>query len=190
MPVMYLFGNKDGSWEVKPPETYVPHSEPEPAVGINKARDSMKRHKWLQEVARHSDAWLISISFYFGSFLTAEQRKDLFTMINSLPTVQETFLASETKKKSSGPVQENQEEEDVLSGEDKNFCASCGDRYHANAFWIGCNVCERWYHGKCVKIRASEAENIDHYECPECCSEKVGHDYDEDPKLSELFRRY
>nr|CAB3461683.1 unnamed protein product [Digitaria exilis] len=74
MPVMYLFGNKDGSWEVKPPETYVPHSEPEPAVGINKARDSMKRHEWLQEVARHSDAWLISISFYFGSFLTAEQR--------------------------------------------------------------------------------------------------------------------
>nr|CAB3465445.1 unnamed protein product [Digitaria exilis] len=66
--------NRDGSWEVKPPETYVPHSEPEPAVGINKARDSMKRHKWLQEVARHSDAWLISISFYFGSFLTAEQR--------------------------------------------------------------------------------------------------------------------
>lgn len=41
-----------------------------------------------------------------------------------------------------------------------------------------------------MKIRASEAENIDHYECPECCSEKVGHDYDEDPKLSELFKRY
>ncbi|PAN19932.1 hypothetical protein PAHAL_3G308100 [Panicum hallii] len=199
MQLLYLCGNTDGSWEVKRPELCVPPSQPPPPLGINISRDyTKKRHEWLQGVAVHCDAWLINISFFFGLHLTAKERDRLFTMISSLQTVQEALLASKTYrrichlegKRSRGPVEENEEEEEEATSEYKNFCASCGDRYRSNAFWIRCNVCDRGYHGRCVKMTASKAEHIEHYECPECCSEKVGHDYDVDPMLSDLFKRY
>ncbi|WVZ98262.1 hypothetical protein U9M48_043727 [Paspalum notatum var. saurae] len=207
MRPLYLWGNTDGSWEVKPAELYVPSDLPEPTLGIDISRNKMKRHKWLEEVAMHCDAWLINISFFFllGPYFTATERHRLFIKINNLPTVRETLLDSLTyqcirhveEKRSGGHGEANEvkEEEEVndedkkeeeVNDEDKNFCGSCGSRYNANGFWICCNVCDRWYHGKCVKLTASKAESIDHYECPECYFEKVGHDYDEDPTLSGL----
>ncbi|OEL14115.1 PHD finger protein ALFIN-LIKE 1 [Dichanthelium oligosanthes] len=96
MQLLCLRGNTDGSWEVKLPESCVPISQPEPTLSINISRDKMKRHEWLQEVAVQCDAWLINISFYFAPLLIASERERLFNMINSLKTVQETFLASNT----------------------------------------------------------------------------------------------
>ena len=63
-----------------------------------------------------------------------------------------------------------EEEED----DDNNFCASCHSRYKANTFWISCDECEKWYHGKCVNITPREAEHNEHYECPDCYYERVG----------------
>lgn len=47
-------------------------------------------------------------------------------------------------------------------------CGSCGGNYNADEFWIGCDICERWYHGKCVKITPAKAESIKQYKCPSC----------------------
>ncbi|KAJ1262597.1 hypothetical protein BS78_09G120700 [Paspalum vaginatum] len=199
MRPLYLWGNTDGSWEVKPAELYVPSDLPEPTLGIDIWRNRMKRHKWLEAVAMHCDAWLINVSFFFllGPYFTATERHRLFIKINNLPTVRETLFDSITyqcirhveEKRSSGHGEANEvEEEEDVDSDDKNFCGTCGNRYNANGFWICCNVCDRWYHGKCVKLTASKAECIDHYECPECYSEKVGHDYDDDPTLSGLFK--
>lgn len=62
---MYGFPNE--AWEVNLPAEEVPPELPEPALGINFARDGMQEKDWLSLVAVHSDAWLLSVSFYFGS---------------------------------------------------------------------------------------------------------------------------
>jgi hypothetical protein len=45
----------------------VPPEIPEPALGINFARDGMNEKDWLALVAVHSDSWLLSVAFYFGA---------------------------------------------------------------------------------------------------------------------------
>jgi hypothetical protein len=45
----------------------VPPELPEPALGINFARDGMQEKDWLSLVDVHSDAWLLSMAFYFGA---------------------------------------------------------------------------------------------------------------------------
>ena len=122
-------------------------------------------------------------------FLCTQSCAQIELFIYSSPTQTELFIIS-YKQKPRGPFEENEEEEEDATSEYKNFCASCGDRYRSNAFWICCNVCDRGYHGRCVKMTARKAEHIEHYECPECCSEKVGHNYDVDPMLADLFKRY
>lgn len=37
-------------------------------------------------------------------------------------------------------------------------------------FYIGCDRCQNWYHGRCVGILQSEANHIDMYVCPQCQS--------------------
>jgi len=65
------------------------------------------------------------------------------------------------------------EEEDEEHGE--TLCGACGesDAADAGGFWICCDVCERWFHGKCVKITRAKAEYIKHYKCPSCSNKKL-----------------
>lgn len=84
-----LYGYPDGNWAVDLPADEVPPEVPEPALGINFARDGMRRTEWLALVAVHSDSWLLALAFYRGARLDKEQRDELFSMINSLPTCYE-----------------------------------------------------------------------------------------------------
>ncbi|THU60545.1 hypothetical protein C4D60_Mb07t13910 [Musa balbisiana] len=54
----------------------------------------------------------------------------------------------------------------------ETLCGTCGGSYSADEFWIACDVCERWFHGKCVKITPAKAESIKQYKCPSCSSKK------------------
>ena len=47
----WLAGHADGSYSVVPPAEEVPPELPEPALGINFARDGMERKDWLCLVA-------------------------------------------------------------------------------------------------------------------------------------------
>lgn len=69
-----LAGEQDGSWALDLPAEEVPAELPEPCLGINFARDGMARKEWLALVAVHSDAWLMSVAFYYGAKLNMEQR--------------------------------------------------------------------------------------------------------------------
>ncbi|KAF5953614.1 hypothetical protein HYC85_006470 [Camellia sinensis] len=82
-----LYGHPNETWEVTLPAEEVPPELPEPALGINFARDGMNRRDWLSLVAVHSDCWLLSVAFYLGAQLNRNERKRLFSMINDLPTV-------------------------------------------------------------------------------------------------------
>lgn len=69
-----MYGHPNGSWHVAMPAEEVPPELPEPALGINFARDGMNRRDWLALVAVHSDSWLLSVAFYFGASLNRNDR--------------------------------------------------------------------------------------------------------------------
>ena len=73
--------------------------------------------------------------------------------------------------KSNPKLAEQSYEEDV-DEHSETLCGSCGENYSADEFWIGCDICERWYHGKCVKITPAKADSIKQYKCPSCSMKK------------------
>ncbi|KAL6495953.1 PHD finger protein ALFIN-LIKE 5 [Orobanche gracilis] len=209
-----LYGFPSEQWEVNLPAEEVPPELPEPALGINFARDGMREKDWLSLVAVHSDTWLLAVAFYFGSKFRFDKsdRKRLFSMINDLPTVYEVVSGaavkqqqekssvsnhsnsksksnsksrtSETQGKLQRPpplpkddeddLDEEEEEDDDDDEHGETLCGACGDNYALgdNTFWICCDICEKWFHGKCVKITPARAEHIKQYKCPSCSSNK------------------
>ncbi|TXG61813.1 hypothetical protein EZV62_013176 [Acer yangbiense] len=204
-----LYGFPSEQWEVNLPAEEVPPELPEPALGINFARDGMQEKDWLSLVAVHSDAWLLSVAFYFGSRFGFDKadRKRLFNMINELPTIFEVVTGTakkptkekssvsnhssnksksnskvqrvtESQTKYSKEVESKDEDEEVLEEEDDEehgdtLCGACGENYAADEFWICCDICEKWFHGKCVKITPARAEHIKQYKCPSCSNKRA-----------------
>ena len=80
---MCLYGQPNESWEVTLPAEEVPPELPEPALGINFARDGMNRRDWLSLVAVHSDCWLLSVAFYLGAQLNRNERYTVFYVVSS-----------------------------------------------------------------------------------------------------------
>ncbi|KAH1131791.1 hypothetical protein J1N35_003169 [Gossypium stocksii] len=94
-----LYGFPSEQWEVNLPAEEVPPELPEPALGINFARDGMQERDWLSLIAVHSDTWLLSVAFYFGArfgFYKTD-RERLFNMINDLPTIFEVVTGAANK---------------------------------------------------------------------------------------------
>lgn len=203
-----LYGLPNETWEVNLPAEEVPPELPEPALGINFARDGMDEKDWLSLVAVHSDAWLLAVAFYFGARFGFDKdaRRRLFQMINGLPTIFEVVTGSVKKQpkertpnsssKSNKPNQKPsrpsemktsktappKDEDDSEGGEDdeeeedehgNTLCGACGDNYANDEFWICCDVCERWFHGKCVRITPARAEHIKQYKCPACSNKRA-----------------
>ncbi|XP_062186237.1 PHD finger protein ALFIN-LIKE 7-like [Phragmites australis] len=197
-----LYGLPNETWEVTLPAEEVPPELPEPALGINFARDGMTEKDWLSLVAVHSDAWLLAVAFYFGARFgfDKEARRRLFMMTSGVPTVFEVVTGS-GKKQSKNPngnsknksdpkpskkpnsnskpaKQPPQKHEEPISKEDKGveeqayLCGSCGERYANGEFWICCDVCETWFHGDCVRITPAKAEHIKQYKCPGCSNKR------------------
>uniref|UniRef100_A0A1A8UXB7 Bromodomain PHD finger transcription factor n=1 Tax=Nothobranchius furzeri TaxID=105023 RepID=A0A1A8UXB7_NOTFU len=55
------------------------------------------------------------------------------------------------------------------SNTEELYCI-CQTPYDESQFYIGCDRCQNWYHGRCVGILQSEANHIDQYVCPQCQS--------------------
>ncbi|KAL5993192.1 PHD finger protein ALFIN-LIKE 4 [Asimina triloba] len=56
----------------------------------------------------------------------------------------------------------DEEEEDEQG---TTLCGACGENYANDEFWICCDICERWFHGK--------AEHIKQYKCPACSNKRA-----------------
>ncbi|AQK99060.1 PHD finger protein ALFIN-LIKE 6 isoform 2 [Zea mays] len=200
-----LYGYPDETWEVTLPAEEVPPEIPEPALGINFARDGMNEKDWLALVAVHSDSWLLSVAFYFGARFgfDRETRRRLFSLINNMPTIFEVVTGAAKKQakektpnsssksnrpsskvsraesRSKAKVPQDEEEsgdddEDEEADEHNNtLCGTCGTNDSKDQFWICCDNCEKWYHGKCVKITPARAEHIKQYKCPDCTNKRA-----------------
>ncbi|XP_070037328.1 PHD finger protein ALFIN-LIKE 4-like isoform X2 [Nicotiana tomentosiformis] len=194
-----LYGFPSEQWEVNLPAEEVPPELPEPALGINFARDGMQEKDWLALVAVHSDAWLLSVAFYFGARFGFDKtdRKRLFNMINELPTIYEVVtgvakkqvkdrstISNHSNNKSKPNSKAGKYSKAHVKDEDDGFneegdeehgdtlCGACGENYASDEFWICCDICERWFHGKCVKITPARAEHIKQYKCPSCSNKR------------------
>lgn len=181
-----LYGLPNGQWEVKLPDEEVPPELPEPTLGINFPRDQMQAKDWLALVAVRSDLWLISVAFFFGGrfgFKRAD-RNDLFDRINELPTIFDIVTGAteeqvedtsklNSKAAKNSKIQFKYEDKGLDEEEnDETLCGACGELYVKDEFWIFCDVCKRWFHGKCVNITPARAEYIKQYKCPTCRSKK------------------
>ena len=107
----------------------------------------------------------------------------LFKYSHWFLTIRSFFLQLQPSKKpnsNSKPAKQplpKQEEQMVKEeGGDKDqayLCGTCGGSYSNNGeFWIGCDICENWYHGNCVRITPAKAEHIKQYKCPACSNKR------------------
>ncbi|OIW15915.1 hypothetical protein TanjilG_04450 [Lupinus angustifolius] len=84
--------------------------------------------------------------------------------------------AAEAQGRPSKALQPKDEDEGVEEqDEDEHgdtLCGACGENNGTDEFWICCDICERWFHGKCVKITPARADHIKQYKCPSCSSNK------------------
>lgn len=164
----------------------------------------------------------MSIAFYHAGRVAFDRdgRKQLFRLINRLPTVYEAVKGSHERqaqipngsrknRSSSQPpnqftsnckpvtpalpmlkeenyadfsswtvmedwpmLQEEDGGKEGGGGEDQAItkCAGCEEIYSPNDghLWIGCDHCQRWFHGKCVSVTLEIADRIEHYMCPSC----------------------
>lgn len=78
--------------------------------------------------------------------------------------------AKKKKRNSSSSTANNASSAAVKAGivkRDKLYCV-CKTKYDPSKFYIGCERCADWFHGRCVGILQSEADRIDEYVCPRC----------------------
>lgn len=83
-------------------------------------------------------------------------RERLFDMINDLSTVVEA-------------IGEIPKVESTSKEEKESFCGCCEEKYKEEEFWICCDYCETWYHGRCVGVTSHQAKHIHKFKCPIKC---------------------
>ncbi|KAJ4835768.1 phytoene dehydrogenase AL-1, partial [Turnera subulata] len=125
---------------------------------------------------------LLTIMHILSSRILCTCRKRLFSLIKDLPTLFEVVTGrkpvkdkpsvdssskskNSTKRSAEGQARGNSKLLDDSYAEDEDehgdtLCGSCGANYNADEFWICCDICKRWCHGKCVKITPAKAESI------------------------------
>lgn len=70
-------------------------------------------------------------------------------------------------------LDDDEEDDDDDDEQGETLCGSCGENYSSDEFWICCDICEKWFHGKCVKITPARAEHIKQYKCPSCSNKRA-----------------
>lgn len=110
---------------------------------------------------------------YIISFWFAEQPGHLVTYC-----VLQMQRGSEPHPRYTKAVQSKDEDEEGLEDDDEDehgetLCGACGENYASDEFWICCDICEKWFHGKCVKITPARAEHIKQYKCPSCTNKRA-----------------
>ncbi|KAH1109923.1 hypothetical protein GYH30_009027 [Glycine max] len=183
MENLFLYGFPRELWEVNvPPDLLVP------TLGINFDRDGKQNKDWLSLVAMHSDAWkqlfdvindLPTINEVVTG-MTKKQGKEKSSVPNHSKPKSNSKRGSKPQGKYSKAMQSKDEDEDDLEVDDEEehgetLCGTCGLNYagEASEFSICCDNCDKWFHGKCVKITPARVEGIKRYKCPSWSSKRA-----------------
>lgn len=117
---------------------------------------------------------VIFVLFLCDEMMQGEVADRILILLRNLPSGNiSTARSCSLQRSSDGQAKTNPRLADESFEEDEDehsetLCGTCGGNYNADEFWIGCDICERWYHGKCVKITPAKAESIKQYKCPSC----------------------
>ncbi|KAM7266011.1 hypothetical protein ACFE04_003694 [Oxalis oulophora] len=153
-----LYGLPNGSWEVNLPVEEVPPEK--------RLFQMINDFPTIYEVVTK----------------TAKQPKDQPATLNSgvknRPTGKPRQVEAPSKPMKVSPPPKEDDDSDEEEDEDEEQGATCGacgtgDTNGVDEFWICCDLCERWFHGKCVKITPAKAEHIKHYKCPGCSNKRA-----------------
>lgn len=65
-------------------------------------------------------------------------------------------------------------------GKGSDACATCGGKYGAegepeDTLWVGCDTCDRWYHGACVGATQARSLKSMRYRCILVCRRSGKH---------------
>lgn len=55
--------------------------------------------------------------------------------------------------------------------DEKLYCV-CRTPYDDTEFYVGCDLCSNWFHGRCINVSEDDAKEIDSYICDECKVQK------------------
>ena len=91
---------------------------------------------------------------------------------NFLQPSKQTNSNSKPVKPAHPKEEEDSGREDAEEEDQAYLCGSCGESYANGEFWICCDVCEKWFHGKCVRVTPAKAEHIKQYKCPSCSTKR------------------
>ncbi|KAL5698768.1 hypothetical protein ACHQM5_029760 [Ranunculus cassubicifolius] len=105
----------------------------------------------------------------------------LFSKLGQVFSSSKTSLifSRDSQGKYSKPAPDPRDDEEDFEEDDEDehgdtLCCACGEHYHeSDEFWICCDICEKWFHGKCVKITPARAEHIKQYKCPSCSNKRA-----------------
>ncbi|XP_065066194.1 nucleosome-remodeling factor subunit BPTF-like [Rhopilema esculentum] len=81
------------------------------------------------------------------------------------------------KRKRDNEVQEGQSKK-IKSADEKLYCL-CKTPYDEKKFYVGCDLCNNWFHGDCVGISEAQAESMDEFICDDCKRQQHGVEQEE-----------
>lgn len=94
----------------------------------------------------------------------------------NIPLLKQRFSELEKYTKAMPKNEEEaSDEEDYEEEHGETLCGACREKYAEDQFWICCDICEQWFHGKCVKITPSRAQHLKQYKCPLCNNKRARH---------------
>ncbi|CAM8983194.1 unnamed protein product [Rhodiola kirilowii] len=180
-----LYGFPNEQWEVNLPAEEVPPELPEPALafyfGARFGFDKADRKRLFNMINDLPTIFEVVSGGAGGAKKLSKEKSSVSNQSSNKSKSGSKGRASEPPKYSKDMASKDEEDEEGLDEEEEEeeeeehgdaLCGACGENYGADEFWICCDICEKWFHGKCVKITPARAEHIKQYKCPSCSSNK------------------
>jgi len=83
---------------------------------------------------------------------------------------QQQVQKSQSKQQTNNKRQKVEEKQQKTTEEDGELYCICRTPYNESQFYVQCEKCEIWLHGRCIGLLSKEAEKIEVYLCPDCDS--------------------
>ena len=104
------------------------------------------------------------------------ERNNNDSTTNNLPKDRRHSIRKDTKKlsnrKNKKPPPRKQDESEVdveaTSDTEGDFSCYCQVPYDETKFYVGCDICHKWFHGDCIGIDEQKSKKMNQFVCNNC----------------------